>query len=92
MMSLRKINRYMNEKQRKIQFSTQMALMNPEESVLFCDKCNKRLGLLRLVRFAWGKQKGEEYLIICRSCLHLNKRIKGYAGDKIEEDWRKYGI
>ena len=42
--------------------------------------------------FALGKKKGEPYTVVCKSCGHVNKRVKGALGNKIDDDWVKYGV
>lgn len=90
-MSLREINKKLGSKQAKIQWSMQYNLLNVD-SPLFCDKCKARLGVLYMVRNSLFKKKGAVYLVVCRSCKHINSRVKGDMGKKIDSDWDKYGF
>ena len=78
------------DKQNKIQYSVQNAMMNTD-SPLFCENCKKRLGLITMLHFAMGKKKGEPYKVVCKHCNHVNIRIKGEIGKKFDRDWEKYG-
>ena len=90
-MSLKKINNKITEKQVKIQYSMQDLLQN-KDSAIFCDKCKERLGILRMIWIAKFLKKGTTYLVICKQCTHINKRIKGNVSDDIEKNWAKYGF
>ena len=90
-MSLKKISDKILSKQIKIRYSVENTFLN-NDSPVFCDECNKRLGLITMVHFALGKKKGEIYLVVCKHCNYLNKRIKGEMSKKIDSDWDKYGF
>ena len=90
-MSLKKINKKIIDKEIKIKYSTEKLLRN-KDSPLFCDKCEERLGLVRMIFYAWGKKRGEKYLVPCKNCLTINLRIKGQIEKDIDSDWAKYGV
>lgn len=90
-MSLKTTSNKIDEKQRKIIHSTQKLMMN-NDSPLFCDKCKSRLGILRMLKSAFFKKKGEKYLISCKSCLTINVRVKGDIAKNIDKDWAEYGV
>ena len=90
-MSLKKINEKLNEKQRKIIHSTNKLMMN-NDGPLFCDKCNNRLGIIRMLRQSIFKKKGSNYLVTCKNCYTINIRVKGDIGENIDREWREYGV
>lgn len=90
-MSLKKINKIIGSKEAKIKWSMENLLRN-DDSTIFCDECKNRLGIITMVHFALGKKKGETYTVVCKSCNHLNKRVKGNLGKNIDSDWDKYGV
>jgi len=90
-MSLKKINNKLTEKQVKIQYSMQK-LLQDKDSAIFCDYCNNRLGILRMIWIAKGIKKGNRYLVPCKVCKKINMRLKGEVNNKIENDWAKYGF
>ena len=57
------------------------------ESPLYCDYCKKPLGILHSVRYALFKKKGSVYLIPCKKCGELNKRIKGKLKEELNKRW-----
>lgn len=61
--------------------------LNPD-SVLHCDHCHERLGVLHTLRYALFKQPGVHYFVVCKSCGHLSERIKGYYKQQAEQQWR----
>ena len=91
-MNLKKINEKISSKQNKVQWSVQNAMLNRDDSYLFCEKCKGRLGLISMVHYAMFKKKGEKYVVPCRHCNHKNIRVKGEFGKKIDADWDKYGF
>ena len=90
-MSLKKINKIIGSKEAKIKWSMEKLLRN-DDSLIFCDKCKNRLGIITMIHFALGKKKGEPYTVVCKSCNHLNKRVKGDLCKNIDSDWDKYGV
>lgn len=90
-MSLKKISSKLGEKERKIRYSVENTLLN-DDGPLFCDKCKKRIGLITMVHFSLFKKKGMPYYVVCDNCHHVNKRIKGEHGKRIDSDWDKYGV
>lgn len=90
-MSLKGINKKINDKEIKIRWSTEH-LLRDSDSPLFCDKCHKRLGIIYMIRFSLFKKQGTKYIVKCRRCNHLNTRVKGQIGQDIDKDWRDYGV
>ena len=74
------------DKEVKIKSSVHYLYMSPE-SPLTCDHCYKSLGLWRSLYHALGKKKGDPYLVVCKHCKEINKRIKGEAGKKLDDRW-----
>jgi RNase P subunit RPR2 len=90
-MSLKKISERLDEKQRKIYISTQNILQN-KDSALFCDECKNRLGIFRMLRYAFKKKKHESYYVLCKKCNFVNVRVKGEIGKNIDDFWSKHGV
>jgi RNase P subunit RPR2 len=61
--------------------------LNPD-SVLHCDHCKNRLGVLHTLRYALFKKPGTHYFVICKDCKHPNERIKGYYKQQMEQQWK----
>lgn len=75
----------------KVRYSTENAMFNPN-SLLHCDKCHKKLGLLHMLRRSILVKKGYEYIVICKYCNKTNIRVKGEIGKQFDSDWDKYGF
>ena len=90
-MNLKKISNKIESKEGKIKWSMEK-LLKDEDSLIFCDTCKERLGIIYMIRFSIFKKKGEFYKVVCRKCKYINKRIKGNIGKKIDSDWNKYGF
>jgi RNase P subunit RPR2 len=61
-----------------------------QASILHCDKCRERLGVLHTLRYALFKKPGMVYYVICKACHHQNQRIKGEYKQKTEEAWKHF--
>jgi DNA-directed RNA polymerase subunit RPC12/RpoP len=48
----------------------------PEPRYL-CDKCGKKFGFFYFTVSACSVKMGESYIIRCRKCGHVNKRVRG---------------
>lgn len=58
-------------------------------SVLHCDKCKERLGVLHTLRNALFKKPGVSYIVVCKRCKHPNVRTKGAYKQQVEGQWKK---
>ena len=63
------------------------ALMLDHESVLFCDKCKERLGILHTLRYALFKKPETTYYVKCKICHYQNPRVKGEYKQDITQKW-----
>jgi len=79
----------MAEKEVKVMSSVHYLYYSPD-SPLFCDKCNKKIGLPRMLRKALFKKKGSEYVVICQWCEYENIRVKGEIGKKMDRRYEDY--
>ena len=70
----------------KVAFDMSNLYLNPD-SVLHCDQCKERLGVLHTLRSALFKKPGTSYIVVCKSCRHPNVRIKGQYKKQMEEQW-----
>jgi len=59
-------------------------------SILHCDVCHERLGVLHTLRYALFKKKGSTYWVPCKSCKHRNPRMKGAYKQQTEETWKNF--
>lgn len=57
------------------------------DNPLHCDKCHEFLGIWHSVRYAMFKKRGCPYNVPCTNCGHLNRRVKGELGKKLDERW-----
>lgn len=58
-----------------------------EDSILHCDKCKNRLGVLHTLIHALFKKQGSSYIVVCKDCRHPNIRIKGAYKKQLQEQW-----
>lgn len=58
-----------------------------KDSVLHCDECDMRLGVLHTLRSALFKKQGVSYIVVCKNCKHPNIRIKGEYRNMVEKQW-----
>ena len=84
------ITKKIDSKTAKMQYSIQNNLFNTN-SLLFCDKCRVKLGLLRMLRKSIFTKKGSEYIVKCKYCGKENIRVKGQIGKEIDKEWEKIG-
>lgn len=73
----------------KVAFDMSNLYLDPH-SVLHCSKCKDRLGVLHIIRYSIFKKKGTPYNVPCKSCGHLNKRIKGEYKQDVDEFWKDF--
>jgi hypothetical protein len=72
----------------RIGLDMQDLYLNPS-SVLHCDECHERLGVLHTLRSALFKPQGASYKVTCKHCKHLNIRIKGAYKQQVNTQWEK---
>lgn len=58
------------------------------DSVLHCDQCHERLGVLHILRYALFKKQGAAYIVPCKSCRHRNPRTKGAYKQQVDAQWK----
>jgi len=63
--------------------------MLDHESVMFCDKCKERLGILHTIRYALFKKMGTTYYVPCKACRFPNPRVKGQYKQDVNEKWKE---
>lgn len=61
--------------------------LNPG-SVLHCEGCQLRLGVLHTLRHALFKKPGTHYFVPCKRCGHVNERIKGAYKQEVDQRWK----
>lgn len=86
-----KITEKLDSKTAKARHSVENAFMNPK-SPLFCDYCEKPLGLTNMLRKSIFRKKGSEYVVRCKNCGKENVRVKGDLSKEIDENWKKHGF
>lgn len=59
-------------------------------SVLHCDFCHERFGVLHMLRYALFKKKGSTYYVFCKSCHQNSPRVKGAYKEQTEEMWENF--
>lgn len=62
-------------------------MLDKKDSVIFCDKCQERLGILHTLRYALFKKQGITYHVKCKICKFQNPRIKGQYKKNVTEKW-----
>ena len=85
-----KITEKIDSKTMKARHSVENAFFNPK-SPLFCDYCEKPLGLTSMLRKSIFRKKGCEYVVRCKNCGKENVRVKGDLSKEIDETWEKTG-
>ncbi len=90
-MSLKTISNKISSKEGKIKWSMEK-LLKDTDSLIFCDKCKNRLGIIHMMRLALFRKKGMKYIVPCRKCKTINIRIKGELSKDIDKDWLEYGF
>ena len=54
-----------------------------------CKKCGEGLGIWRMLRRSIRVKKGEDYIVVCKSCGKANRITKGQLGRDLDERWQK---
>jgi len=63
-------------------------LMLNKDSIMFCDKCKERLGVLHTLRYALFKKQGTTYYVTCKICRFQNPRVKGQYKQDVTDKWK----
>jgi len=85
-----KVAEKIDRKMEKVRYGVENTLRNPQSKIM-CDKCHERLGIIHMLKKSVRVKKNTVYRVICRSCGHVNKRLKGAMGEEMEKTWKKYG-
>ena len=54
---------------------------------LRCDKCGLYLGIAHCIRYALFKKRWSTYNVPCKSCSHINSRVKGDLSSELNTRW-----
>lgn len=85
----------MNKKKTNISAKQKIAfdfsnLMLDRSSVIYCDKCKEKLGVLRTLRCALFKKQGSIYHVPCKACGYFNERKKGSYKQDVNKYWKEF--
>lgn len=73
----------------KIAYDLSNLYLNPE-SILHCEKCKNRLGVLHTLRYALFRKQGASYFVPCKTCGCLNRRVKGAYKQQVNQQWKDF--